>query len=79
MKTEANDPAYPESIVTLPDGRIQLGSSGLTKREYFAAMAMQALLANPKIGDEISSDVISAMATDQADDLIKELNDENLV
>lgn len=44
--------------------------SGLTKREYFAAMAMQGLLANNK--SEHKYCVISAV--EYADDLIEVLN-----
>lgn len=35
MNTEGNDPAYPDN-----------SSSGLTKREYFAAMALQGILSD---------------------------------
>lgn len=37
MSTDANDPAYPDR-----------NNPGLTKREYFAAMAMKGLLSDPK-------------------------------
>lgn len=40
MKTNPNDPI--NSVIV--NGH---GDSGLTKREYFAAMAMQGVLANP--------------------------------
>jgi len=41
---------------------------GLTKREYFAAMALQGLLANPNIS------VVTSDAVIYADRLIEELN-----
>ena len=47
---------------------------GLTKREYFAAMALQGLLSNP------SECPLSGYASDAikaADELIKALNEEN--
>jgi cyanate lyase len=47
-------------------------SNGLTKREYFAAMALQGLLAN---NNNYVYSVISAV--EFADDLIKELNKTN--
>lgn len=55
-------------------------SSGLTKREYFAAMAMQGMLANSH--DEgcnnplskLSNAVIAHLAVLQAECLIEELN-----
>jgi len=46
----------------------QQGTSGLTKREYFAAMAMQGLLSNPNTIFETQYAVIIA------DALIAELN-----
>jgi hypothetical protein len=46
----------------------QSGTSGLTKREYFAAMAMQGLLSNPNTIFETQYAVIIA------DALIAELN-----
>ena len=62
METKANEPAYPN---------IQVPSlKGLTKREYFAAMALQGLLANNN--KEYAYCVISAV--EFADDLIEELN-----
>jgi hypothetical protein len=37
MSTDGNDPTYPDR-----------NNAGLTKREYFAALAMQAILSDPK-------------------------------
>ena len=39
-------PAYPFPHFARPDGHVDYGFSGLTKRELFAAMAMQGLLSN---------------------------------
>ena len=56
---------------------------GLTKREYFAALALQGILANSGIHDMIKIKAISAgdvldfhteMAVDHADSLIEALN-----
>lgn len=44
---------------------------GLTKREYFAAMAMQGLLANEYLS---STDRLEKHAVEHADRLIKALN-----
>jgi hypothetical protein len=44
--------------------------NGLTKREYFAAMAMQGLLSNGSLGDRL----VSQNAVIYADLLIEELN-----
>ena len=46
---------------------------GLTKRELFAAIAMQGLLAADP-AHNMSSDDIAIFAIDQADDFIKYLN-----
>ena len=48
---------------------------GLSKREYFAAMAMQGLLAHPLKVDAVPAEpMIAAMARLMADTLIAELN-----
>ena len=50
----------------------------LTKREYFAAMAMQGMLANRDIiNDSMESTPIEYTAVVLADQLIKELNTES--
>jgi hypothetical protein len=46
---------------------------GLTKREYFAAMALQGLLANPFL-TETHDETIAMTCIDAADALIKALN-----
>lgn len=64
METKANEP-----INTIEYNNNYI-STGLTKREYFAAMAMQGLLAN-------DSGLITSKARDAvkaADALIEELN-----
>lgn len=48
------------------------GYQGLTKRELFAAMAMQGLLANPR-GSEVKRDIVVSEAVFVADALLKEL------
>jgi hypothetical protein len=54
---------------------------GLTKREYFAGLAMQALISNPEIqrprqNDNLESDLesFSQIAIEYADSLLKELD-----
>ena len=65
METKANEPAFPN---------IQTPSlKGLTKREYFAAIALQALIA--KNNNEYEYCVISAVK--YADFLIEELSKTN--
>jgi hypothetical protein len=63
METKANEPAYPN---------IQVPSlKGLTKREYFAAMALQGLLADY---ESESIEDYSKYAVKLADSLIEELS-----
>lgn len=63
-ETDSNEPIDSALLNTV------VRYSGLTKREYFAAMAMQGLLANNK--SEHKYCVISAV--EYADDLIEVLN-----
>jgi hypothetical protein len=65
METKANEPAYPNIQVPL--------LKGLTKREYFAAMALQGIIAN-KDGLDIKIERIVESAVDTADTLIEQLN-----
>lgn len=41
-----NDPAYPKPDTTYPNGQVQFGQPGLTKRELVAAMVLQGLASN---------------------------------
>lgn len=54
-------------------------SSGVTKREYFAAMAMQGLCANSIPGNQHLPDNLSREAVCYADALIAELNKSQVV
>ena len=65
MKTNPNDCAFPFDL-----NKIIVG--GLTKREYFAAMALQGMLSS----DHIQIGKIAAInAIRYADDLINQLNE----
>jgi hypothetical protein len=64
MRTKAKGPAFP---LISDDGYII--NAGLTKREYFAAMALQGLLSN---NNNYMYSVKSAV--EFADDLIEELS-----
>lgn len=74
MKTNPNDPAHP--LVT--EYRDNNGGTrpGLTKREYFAAAALQGLLANPVFISEQSDFAIRKAAVEHADGMIERLNKE---
>jgi hypothetical protein len=62
--TDPKDCAYPADIKTHTHG-------GLTKREYFAAMALQGLAAGAHL---FPPEILSRNAVKMADALIKELN-----
>jgi len=81
----ANDKGCPTSTKNgcdrVDDGFVEnFGSMiGLTKREHFAAMAMQGMLANPAMIDvhnKESIEWIAKHAIGQADELLKELENE---
>lgn len=91
MKTIGNEPAHPikDVGVNITDGGkeanvsfdphrydIQANFYGLTKREMFAAMAMQGLVSNCYYGTGISIDLHAQEAVNLADALIEELNKE---
>jgi hypothetical protein len=63
-----------------PIGSTLYAEKGLTKREYFAGLAMQALLSNPewmKVNNNIKflmpKDIVSDVAVEMADELLKRL------
>lgn len=67
METKANEPI---NVIEYNNNYI---STGLTKREYFAAMALQGALAN-KSAHERTIEMITESAVKLADALIEELN-----
>ena len=78
MKTEpiitnADLPAMPTPDTYHPSGQIEFGNSGLTKREYLAAMAMQGLCANAIPGSHHRPEVLTTDAVRYADALLREL------
>lgn len=75
MTTDPTDNAFP---VFDSDGAASTAHSGLTKREYIAALAMQGLMAAD--ADKVnrwSPRMIAQVAVDNADALIDELNVED--
>jgi hypothetical protein len=68
MKTKAKEPAFP-----LISNEGFIINAGLTKREFFAVMAMQAIISN-KDGLDIKIERIVESAVDTADALIEELS-----
>jgi hypothetical protein len=89
MNTNPTDSAFPEVFTDVKYAKNSQGdnvpicevysSGGISKQEYFAAMALQGLLANPFLlkmyfDDLPPSKSISALALQHADTLIAELN-----
>ena len=73
IKIIVSQSAFPQKIEH-PDGDIY--TKGLTKREYFAAMAMQGMLANTNVSYGASDAVFyTSDAVFWADKLIKALNE----
>lgn len=60
--------AFPTPDVYHPNGQIEYGALGLTKREYFAGVALQGLLVDPN-----RSDIYAREAVAYADALLAEL------
>lgn len=67
METNANKP------INVIEYNKHYAFIGLTKREYFAALAMQGIISN-KDGLDIKIERIVESAVDTADALIEELN-----
>lgn len=77
-----NKPAYPisEEQTDRIDSNVKI-YSGLTKREYFAAMAMQGILANEQLRYSLcrpGRSGIQIYALQQADALLQELDQNKL-
>lgn len=64
--TNPHDPLAPTATVH------SVAQGGLTKREYFAALAMQGYCANPSLNADIETQAY--WATEAADKLIDEIN-----
>jgi len=85
METDPSDSAFPVSVrrgenYVDDDGcskyrTVTLAVGGLTKREYFAAKAMQGMLAHETIGLR-NEGIIAQLAVKQADALIAALNED---
>jgi len=79
--TNPYDPAFPAEW-TENGNTHMVFAQGMTKREYFAAMAMQAITSSSKgwknkvtdIEVEMSPEKIAVLAIDLADELIAELS-----
>jgi hypothetical protein len=70
MQTRKDDSAFPSSYDEPIDEDLYLKTSGLTKRELFAAVALHGLLQNPTVRWTVTG----KLAVNVADDLIQNLN-----
>lgn len=71
--SKADEPAFPTAGIQNNEESLPVG--GLTKREYFAAMAMHGIIQNPGSGS-VSISGIARDALRQADALLAELEKE---
>ncbi len=77
-----DEPAFSGCVSVGPSGDVyssyDVKQEGLTKREYFAAMAMQAIITSKETFDPLpgqsKSEAWAELAVIRADALIKELN-----
>jgi hypothetical protein len=70
MNKETGEPAFPTGIITNKHGLIIGGSTGMTLRDYFAAKAMQGMLAENG-GGAVTNDKLADWAYNIADALLK--------
>ena len=71
--TKADEPAFAR-VASTQHGSMIGPQTGLTKREYFAAKAMQGIVGNHLMIDTDNWQWLSENAVKAADALIKELN-----
>lgn len=91
MKTK-NTPAFPVEVSMDDNGNLRGSQTsnfsgyemGLTKREYFAAKAMQGILSNPEWMKEykgekylMKSDIVAEVALKTADNILSKLSNED--
>lgn len=72
--TNGNEPAFSKAAFYHPEGGIDSPQEGLTKREYFAAMAMQGWLSKNPQTVFTDYSLIASHAVGYADALIEQLN-----
>lgn len=80
IKTPGSDAAFPHKTkIPLTETEIDnvITHSGLTKRELFAAMAMQGLVSSLTIGRDEHLHLMAQTAVEYADALISELAKDN--
>lgn len=79
MRNNANELAFPATISWRDENpEVLTYEGGLTKREYFAGIAMQGMLANPAIVQNAKNaqtfcEELCLASVEQADELLKRL------
>jgi hypothetical protein len=76
QQTNGNDPVSATQEYHSKNFGVVLAKTGLTKREYFAAMAMQGMCANSSLTKIWTYEKIAESSVQQADALIEALNKE---
>ena len=71
----ADMPAMPTPDTYHPNGQIEYGNTGLSKREYFSAVALQGLLMKYGENNFSRRDSMAEIAVGYADALLKELEE----
>jgi hypothetical protein len=74
QQTNGNDPVSATQEYHSKNFGVVLAKTGLTKREYFAAMAMQGLLST--VPESFNGTEIAQLSVNMADALIEALNKE---
>lgn len=69
----ADEQAFPILAVNPEDTHDRIFSSGLSKREYFAAMAMQGICAAPINSAHVGAKMIAKASVEIADELLRQL------
>lgn len=72
--SKGNEPAYPNELAA-PTNDGYLSTAGLTKREYFAGLAMQGILScrPDPVSDASWNEAVAAWSVIAADSLLAEL------
>ena len=75
MQINLNDSAFP---IFDSDGELLIRNKGLTKREYFAGLALQGILSSPALNlAEYDPSLNACLAIQAADILIHTLNEKD--
>ena len=71
--SDTSGPAFPSANKLQLGEYSTTGHAGLTKRELFAAMAMQGMVANERLATQFTDELLAADAVEAADALLIEL------